>query len=72
LVKLLERAISNIYMLIARAVINQVLNDLKINRKQLDEVIATLKNININNSQDEIIVDLSNIEIKIKKNEKTP
>lgn len=59
-------------MLIARAVINQVLNDLKINRNQLDEAIATLKNININNSKDEIIVDLSNIEIKIKKNEKTP
>lgn len=59
-------------MIIARTIINQILNDLKINRKQLDQVVEVIKNINISNSKDEININLSNVEIKINKNEKTP
>lgn len=59
-------------MLIAKTIINQILKDLKIDREQLNQVIEAAKNINIKNLENEINIDLSNIEIKIKKNEKTP
>jgi len=59
-------------MIIARTVIAQILKNLNITREQLDDGIDVIKSINIKNSEGEIVIDLKNIEIKIKKNEKTP
>jgi hypothetical protein len=71
-VKLIDQAIGSLYMIIARAVIAQILKNLNITREQLDDGIDVIKSINIKNSEGEILIDLKNIEIKIKKNEKTP
>jgi hypothetical protein len=59
-------------MIIARTIIAQILKNLNITREQLDDGIDVIKSINIKNSEGEIVIDLKNIEIKIKKNEKTP